>query len=68
MPSLVASELARASQIALRQARDPEDVAAALVAALEVPRFDVYVRRSTGYITQFMAAFPRSGREASARA
>jgi NAD(P)-dependent dehydrogenase (short-subunit alcohol dehydrogenase family) len=68
MPSLVATELASgvADSPFVKRAT-PEDVAGALVAALEVPRFDVFVPRSTGYITQFMAAFPRPVREATAR-
>ncbi len=69
MPSLVATELASgvADSPFVKRAK-PEDVAEALVAALQVPRFDVFVPKSTGYITQFMAAMPRSVREATARA
>jgi NAD(P)-dependent dehydrogenase (short-subunit alcohol dehydrogenase family) len=68
MPSLVATELASGvGDSPFVKRAQPEDVADAIVRALEVPRFDVYVPKATGYITQVMAAFPRSVREASAR-
>ena len=41
----------------------PEDVAAAIVAALREPRFDVHVPRSTGVINKFASLLPRRGRE-----
>ena len=68
MPSLVATELASgvADSPFVKRAK-PEDVADAIVAALQTPRFDVFVPKSTGYITQFMSAFPRPVREATAR-
>src|SRR6478609_451440 len=55
MPSLVATELASgvADSPFVKRAK-PEDVADALVGALQVPVFDVFVPKSTGYITQFM--------------
>lgn len=46
----------------------PEDVANEIISALKQPRFDVYVPRSVGPLTQFSAAIPRRGREAIARA
>ena len=46
----------------------PEDVADEIVTALKEARFDVYVPRSAGSLTQFSAAIPRRGREAIARA
>ncbi len=47
---------------------EPEDVADEIVSALKQPRFDVFVPRSVGPLNQVMAAVPRSGREALARA
>lgn len=64
MPGVVNTELAAG----LREARgvknvEPSDVAAAIVEALQVPRFDVYVPKSIGPITQLLGVLPRSGRE-----
>ncbi len=64
MPGIVNTELAAG----LKDARfvkkiTPEDVAEAIVGALEQPYFDVFVPKSTGPITQFMAVWPRSVRE-----
>lgn len=64
MPGIVNTELAAG----LKDARfvkkiTPEDVADAIVGALEQPYFDVFVPKSTGPITQFMAVWPRSVRE-----
>jgi len=42
---------------------EPEDVAEAIVAALERPRFDVYVPRALGPLVTFMTAMPRPARE-----
>jgi NADP-dependent 3-hydroxy acid dehydrogenase YdfG len=69
MPGVVNTELAAG----LTQARgiknvDPEDVAAAIVEALQRPHFDVYVPRSIGTINKVMGVLPRSGREGIARA
>jgi NAD(P)-dependent dehydrogenase (short-subunit alcohol dehydrogenase family) len=68
MPSLVATELASGVEDSpwVKRAR-PEDVANAIVAALEVPRFDVFVPRVSGVITQVMAPLPRRWREGIAR-
>jgi len=68
MPSLVATELASgvADSPFVKRAT-PEQVADAIVAALERPRFDVYVPKVSGYIAQTMAAFPRPFREGVAR-
>jgi NADP-dependent 3-hydroxy acid dehydrogenase YdfG len=68
MPGVVNTELAAG----LKQARgvknvDPEDVAAAIVEALELPRFDVFVPKSIGPITAAMSILPRRGRDAIAR-
>jgi len=68
MPGIVNTELASGLKDArLVKKITPEDVAGAIVEALEQPRFDVFVPKSTGYITQFMAIFPRSAREGIAR-
>jgi NADP-dependent 3-hydroxy acid dehydrogenase YdfG len=69
MPAIVNTELAAG----LKSARgvkniDAEDVAAAIAEALERPRFDVFVPRSIGPLNSIMAAVPRRGREAFARA
>ena len=68
MPAIVNTELASG----LQQARgvksvEPEDVAAEIVSALERPRFDVYVPRSSAAIQKVVAMLPRSGRRALAR-
>jgi NADP-dependent 3-hydroxy acid dehydrogenase YdfG len=69
MPVLVNTELASGIQ----QARgvksvQPEDVAAEIVSALKVPRFDVYVPRSVAAISTVMNVLPRGGREVLTRA
>ena len=69
MPGPVKTELA----VGLRNARGvkdltPEEVAEAVVAALKVPRFDVYVPRSTGLLVMFASAMPRRVKEAFGRA
>jgi NADP-dependent 3-hydroxy acid dehydrogenase YdfG len=68
MPAIVNTELAAG----LKGARgvknlEPEQVADAIVNALERPRFDVWVPRSTQYIAGAMSIVPRRGREAIAR-
>jgi NAD(P)-dependent dehydrogenase (short-subunit alcohol dehydrogenase family) len=69
MPGIVRTELttglvdARGVKTVL-----PEDVAREIVAALQKPRFDVFVPRSTGPLIAFGAAIPRRAREAVARA
>jgi NAD(P)-dependent dehydrogenase (short-subunit alcohol dehydrogenase family) len=47
---------------------EPEDVAAAIVGALERPRVDVWVPRSLGALHRAMSLVPRPVREAAARA
>jgi NADP-dependent 3-hydroxy acid dehydrogenase YdfG len=69
MPVVVRTELAAG----LGEARgvksvQPEDVAAEIVSALKVPRFDVFVPRSVGPISQVAGILPRGGREFVARA
>jgi short-subunit dehydrogenase len=68
MPLVVKTELAAG----LQETRGvkhvtPEDVAEEIVAALEYPRFDVYVPRSVQAITTVMSVLPRGGREAVSR-
>ncbi|MGI8659517.1 MAG: SDR family oxidoreductase [Thermoleophilaceae bacterium] len=69
MPGIVNTELAAG----LPPARgvknvEPEDVAAAIVEALVLPRFDVFVPKSIGPINQVISVLPRRGREGVARA
>ena len=69
MPVAVHTELG----LGLGQARgvkqvEPEDVANEIVAALKEARFDVFVPRSVGPLTQFSSALPRRAREGMARA
>jgi NAD(P)-dependent dehydrogenase (short-subunit alcohol dehydrogenase family) len=68
MPSLVATELASGVGDSpwVRRAR-PEDVANAIVGALEVPRFDVFVPKVSGSIMRVLAPMPRRWREGMAR-
>src|SRR4051794_33046431 len=68
MPGIVNTELS-AGMTEARGVKNltPEQVAAEVVSALKVPRFDVYVPRSTGPLVQFAAILPRRAREAMAR-
>ena len=68
MPAVVNTELAAG----LTEARgvknlEPEDVAEAIVAAVERPRFDVWVPGYTAAIARVMMLLPRGGRDAVAR-
>jgi NADP-dependent 3-hydroxy acid dehydrogenase YdfG len=69
MPGVVNTELATGLQEArgIKNAT-PQDVANAIVEALQVPRFDVYVPKAIGPITSVMGLMPRRGREAVVRA
>ena len=69
MPGIVNTELASG----LQQARgvknvNPEDVANAIVDALQRPHFDVFVPKSIGPINKVLGVLPRAGREGIARA
>jgi NAD(P)-dependent dehydrogenase (short-subunit alcohol dehydrogenase family) len=69
MPGIVKTELTTG----LADARGvktvlPEDVAAAIVQALEAPRFDVFVPRSSGALVKLGAVLPRRLRMAVVRA
>ena len=68
MPGLVRTELTSG----LGDARGvktvtPEDVAGAIVEALQLQRFDVYVPKSIGPIVAFFGILPRRAREGAAR-
>ena len=68
MPAVVNTELGAG----LHEARgvknlEPEDVAEAIVEAIETNRFDVWVPKETAVIAGFMNVLPRRGREAIAR-
>ena len=69
MPSFVNTELVSGlgSARGIKNAA-PEEVADAIVDALERPRFDVYVPKSVGAINKVMGVLPRGAREATARA
>jgi hypothetical protein len=69
MPAVVNTELTAG----LKEARgvkniEPEDVAEAIVKALEYPKFDVFVPGYAGGIAKVMMLLPRRGREAVAKA
>jgi short-subunit dehydrogenase len=66
MPGLVRTELA-AGTLKAGLVLAPEDVAQAIVATLERPRFDVYVPRAYGAISALGALLPRRAREAMLR-
>jgi NADP-dependent 3-hydroxy acid dehydrogenase YdfG len=68
MPTFVNTELISGAQKArFVKVPEPEDVADAIVDAIEHERFDVWVPRETGGINKFMQILPRRGREAVAR-
>jgi short-subunit dehydrogenase len=69
MPGIVQTELSAG----LRKARGvknvmPEEVADAIVDALKLPRFDVFIPRNTAALLAFAGLLPRRAREAFARA
>jgi NADP-dependent 3-hydroxy acid dehydrogenase YdfG len=68
MPAVVNTELTSGVKDTRGVKRvEPEDVAEAIVAALERPRFDVHVPRSAGVIGQMISPLPRRAREAIGR-
>lgn len=69
MPNFVNTELMRGTTL-VRGVRlvEPEDVANAIVAELEQPRFEVFVPRSVGVLNKLVSPLPRSWREAIGRA
>jgi NADP-dependent 3-hydroxy acid dehydrogenase YdfG len=68
MPAVVNTELG-SGLVETRAIKklEPEEVAEAIVAALERPRFDVWVPRESVGIYKVMQLLPRSGRERIAR-
>jgi NADP-dependent 3-hydroxy acid dehydrogenase YdfG len=68
MPVVVNTELGSGlSQTRGFRSIEPEDVAAAIVQALQTGRFDVFVPRSVGRLFRTQALFPRRVNEAVAR-
>jgi hypothetical protein len=67
MPGLVRTELA-AGTLSGSKVLAPEDVATAIVGAIERPRFDVYVPRAYSGLPVLAALLPRPAREAFLRA
>jgi NADP-dependent 3-hydroxy acid dehydrogenase YdfG len=69
MPAVVNTELGSGlTETRAIKVLEPEDVADAIVGALERPKFDVFVPRETIAIYKFMQLLPRGGREAIGRA
>lgn len=68
MPAVVKTELGSGlPETRAIKPVEPEDVADAIVAALERPKFDVWVPRESLGIYKVMQMLPRGGREAIAR-
>ena len=67
MPGIVATELAAGTGKGAL-VLTPEQVAGAIVAAIERPRFDVYVPRAYAGMSALSALLPRRAREALLRA
>ena len=69
MPGVVRTEMiAGYKDVRGIQEIEPEDVAEAIVGALERPRMDVFVPRSLGWLWKFLIILPRRAREAMGRA
>jgi short-subunit dehydrogenase len=69
MPGIVRTELTSGVEDArFVKSLTPEQVAAAIVGALQKPHFDVFVPAYTKYVNNMMAVMPRSVREGIARA
>jgi short-subunit dehydrogenase len=70
MPGIVNTELTAGVTGATRAVKpiSPDDVAGAIVEALQTGRFDVYVPKSIGSIWKTMAILPRRANEAIGRA
>jgi NAD(P)-dependent dehydrogenase (short-subunit alcohol dehydrogenase family) len=67
MPSVVNTELTTGLASSRVKNIEPEDVANEVVAALQKPRFDVFVPRSNGPLIQLTSPLPRTWREAIGR-
>ena len=69
MPAVVNTELGSGlTETRAIKVLEPEDVADAIVGALERPKFDVWVPRESVGIYKLMTLLPRGGREAISRA
>ncbi len=68
MPTVVNTELTSGVGQKWIKPVEPEDVADAIVDAMEVPRFDVFVPRANAGIFRFTQLLPRRTREAIGRA
>ncbi len=68
MPTVVNTELTSGVGQKWIKPVEPEDVAEAIVDAMEVPRFDVFVPRANGRLFKFTQMLPRGAREAIGRA
>jgi NAD(P)-dependent dehydrogenase (short-subunit alcohol dehydrogenase family) len=68
MPGLVSTELTAGTKPYRGfKLQTPEQVAAAVVSALKVPRFEVYVPASLGPTSKFVALLPRGAQDALGR-
>lgn len=68
MPTVVNTELTSGVGQRWIKPVEPNDVAEEIVAAMEVPRFDVFVPRANGVLYRTMGLLPRTWREAIGRA
>lgn len=68
MPTVVNTELTSGLSQRWIKPVEPEDVADAIVEAMEVPRFDVFVPRANGVLFRVTQMLPRGAREALGRA
>jgi NADP-dependent 3-hydroxy acid dehydrogenase YdfG len=68
MPAVVNTELGSGLQDTRGVKKlEPEEVADEIVSALKIPRFDVWVPRSSAAISKVLQLLPRGGREAVGR-
>jgi NAD(P)-dependent dehydrogenase (short-subunit alcohol dehydrogenase family) len=67
MPTVVNTELTAGVGQRLIKPVEAEDVAAEIAAALEAPRFDVWIPRANGALFKVVALLPRGMREAIGR-
>jgi NAD(P)-dependent dehydrogenase (short-subunit alcohol dehydrogenase family) len=68
MPTVVNTDLTNGVGQRWVKPVEPEDVGNEIVAAMEVPRFDVFVPRANGVLYKVLSLLPRTWREALARA
>ena len=64
MPIVVKTELAAGTSPGGIPALEPEEVAAAIVGAIERPRFEVFVPVRVGVLVRVLALLPQRGRDA----